>query len=142
MTVKLRHIEDVKTSEEYPYQVRALEINRRSLALDAIAKWKKDHRKEYKKIITTINLLAKNGRISDPNRVKKSRKYPTSYEMKAKRCSARLYFFYMDGNEEIIVCTNGQWKSKPSKNEQDRAFKMCNDLRKTYHKEIERKSKV
>jgi hypothetical protein len=51
--------------------------------------------------------------------------------MRERNCKARLFFFYA-GDDEIIVCTNAYWKTKPSKREQEAAFKKARECRQIY----------
>jgi len=131
MRVELVDIEDVKEEWQTAHRVKALAVNGRSPALDALADWKKNQRADYKKIVKALRLAAANDRVLNENHVKWSPDQGVG-EMRAHRGHARLFFFYTEDEEEIVVCTNAYWKAKPSRAEQDTEFRRCAQFKRIY----------
>lgn len=127
MGVRLVDIIGVTPGWETRHRMRALEIDGRCTALAGLFDLQKRHQDDYKKIMKVIRLVAENDRVRNENHVKRCRKYPDLYEMRAG--NARLFFFYAPQTDEVVVCTNVYWKAKPSTREQDEAFERCRALR-------------
>lgn len=114
------------------WAIQALRINGKSPALAAILDWKRHRPADYRKIIKVMALVATKQRVTDEKHVKKTSKpqhHGEIYEMRAHRGQARLFFFYDNNKEAVVVCTNEYIKGKGS---QDSAFQRCANLRKIY----------
>ena len=132
MSPKLIQIPGVANHHQTVWQVRVLEINGRDLVLPTLAEWSKSSPADYKKIMKVLCMVGQVDRIRDEKKVKKSKNHENIYEIRADKGSARLMFFYCDGTQSAVVCTNTYWKTKSSAREQNQAFERCASLKKFY----------
>jgi len=137
MEIDLVDIPGVRPEDQSEHNVRALRINKKSPALDALLGWSKKSKADYQKIMKVLRLVGQQKRVTNENHVKKNTNsvYGDVYEMRAHKGSARLLFFYTADTNEVVICTNSYWKTKASKREQNQAFKLCADLRDLYQRE-------
>ena len=116
------------------WQVKALVIDGKSPALEALSQWAVEELRDYKKIKKAIEIASQVTRTKDEKKVKKSQNpaHGQVYEFRADKGHARLMFFYdkIDGN--MIICTNPYWKNRGN---QDKAFALCSKLKDLYEKE-------
>lgn len=132
MKFELIEIPDVNLDATNKWKICALEINNRSPILKALIEWKRKRPDDYKKIFCSMKLVAVNDRVVDPKHVKKTSnpsKHGDVYEMRAHKGLARLFFFYDDQNERVVVCTNEYIKGK---GDQNNAFAQCGKLKRYY----------
>lgn len=132
---KLEAILDVDSAWEVAHRIRALAHSSdgqlyRSVAIKELADLKAKHRDDYKKILKVVKLVAEKQRVSNENHVKRSKNWPEIYEIRGG--NARLFFFYSEFDNEIVVCTGVYHKSSDSKNLQDIHFERCNRFRLAY----------
>lgn len=128
MKVELREVPDVPAAWQTTHRVRALAVNGRAEAVDALAEWRTRGGGDYGKIVESLRQAAGKRRVSNPDRVKRDRKRSGVFELRAPRGNARLFYFYSPDANEIIVLTNAYWKTKPSEAEQERAFERARRL--------------
>lgn len=131
----LEVIIDVDPAWEVAHKIRALAVYPddgppRSLALGGLADLKAKHRDDYKKILKVIRLVAGCDRVRNEQHVKQSKQWPGIYEMRGG--NARLFFFYSNDDNQIVVCTSVYHKRSGSKDLQDAEFERCNRLRLHY----------
>lgn len=132
MRFELVEIPDWEPAEHDVHLVRALWCGERSPALQALRDWKRSAPKDYKKIMRALSHAATTKRPTNGKLVVRDKAGRDIYELRAQGGNARLFYFYFEGAEEIIVCANEYWKSKPSSVEQERAFDRCASLRENY----------
>jgi len=112
------------------HRVRAMEVDGRSLAVAALHDVVRHHHDDYRKVMKVLRLVAGCDRVRNENHVKRGAKWPDIYEIRGGM--VRLFFFYTPDLEEIVVCTNAYWKTKPGRKEQDTAFAICARFRDLY----------
>lgn len=132
--IQLVPILAVQSEWEQQHKIRALAISRsgalRSRALKDLEDLQQKHPEDFSKLMFSMSLVGQELRVDNPNHVKRGKKYKSIYEMRGGH--ARLFFFYTQNNEEVVVCTHAYWKTKPSKEEQNEAFATADNLRKQY----------
>lgn len=131
----LEDIIDLDPAWEVAHKIRALALSQgggppRSPALSGLADLKAKHRDDYKKILKVIRLVGERDRVRNEQHVKQSKKWPEIYEMRGGK--ARLFFFYSNYDNQIVICTNVYHKRDDSKRLQDAGFEQCNRLRLIY----------
>lgn len=136
MAPRLIQIPGIENHHQTVWQVRALEINGRNLVLPDLAEWSKSSPADYKKIMKVLCMVGQQDRIRDEKKVKKSKHHENIYEIRADKGSARLMFFYCEGTQSVVICTNTYWKTKSSAREQSQAFERCANLKKFYETHI------
>lgn len=131
MNFELHEIPGLKPSEQTSWKIRALGMNGRVPALDALVDWSVSEKADYNKIMKVMRIVGQVRRVPNPKHVKKSTdpKDEGAYEMRADKGHARLMFFYAEQEESLVVCTNHHWKGKGS---QAQAFKLCAELRRAF----------
>ena len=132
MKYELIEIPDLNIDATNKWKICALQIENRSPALNALIEWKRKRPDDFKKIISSMKLVAVNDRVTDPKHVKKTsnpNKHGDVYEMRAHKGLARLFFFYDEQNEKVVVCTNHHIKNK---GDQNAAFALCGLLKANY----------
>ena len=122
--ILLEEIPAVPDSNGNRWKVRALSIGGKNPALAKLVEWEKTEKQNFKKIIISLTMAAKEIRCQNPKWVKKCVNHDV-YEAIAHRLEARLMFFYSE-EKAAIICTNHCWK--PSDN-QDKAFADCAKLK-------------
>jgi hypothetical protein len=129
--VELVEVPGVPVKTGTVWKIRALQIDGKSLALDALENWQRTTPADYKKILKAMEIAVSKVRVQSPNHVKKCSDpaYETSYEFRAHRGSARLMFFYDTNDGNIIICTNGMDKGE----NQNNAFQFCNKFETFYN---------
>lgn len=132
MRIELVDIPDWEGKAQDAHPVKALWIGERSPVLIALNDWRRSAPNDYKKIMKALRHAALTRRPTNSNLVVRDKAGRNVYELRAQGGNARLFYFYTDGAEEIIVCANEYWKTKPSEAEQDRAFEKCARLRENY----------
>lgn len=134
MTFKLAEIPGLDPTAQTVWKVRALVIGDRNPVQAALDRWAQDHPNAHKAILKVMRLAAQQKRVKKQEHVKrtqKPRKHGDVYEMRAHTDIARLFFFYEEGSESLIICTNDYEKGN---RDQDAAFQRCADLRDLYRK--------
>jgi hypothetical protein len=134
VTITLQDIPELLLPNNALWQVKALVVDGRSPAIDALESWQRQHPDDYKRILKSIRIAVMQRRITaDRKHVGKNQnpKYGDVYEFIAYTGIARLMFFYDDGADALIVCTNAFEKSRGS---QDAAFARCAAYRDLYLK--------
>ncbi len=137
MKIGLLEIPRMNASQQTCWKIRALVVDGRAPALDALLTWRESEEADYKKIMKVMRIVGQRNRVQIEKYIKKSANpaHGDVYEMRADRSHARLMFFYSE-DESIIVCTNSYWKNKGNQNI---AFGHCAQLRLVYQKSILRK---
>jgi putative component of toxin-antitoxin plasmid stabilization module len=135
MKLELVEIPGLPDSTEAVWKIRALEVNGRSLAAEALLKWAKSEPGDYKKIMKAMRMAVQQHRVKNPNHVKPcaNPNYSGVYELRADKGHARLMFFYDDRKAMAVICTN-EFFGKGSSAQQDTAFKHCHEFKKIYEK--------
>lgn len=134
MTITLTEIPGLDPAVQTVWKVRALVIGDRNPVQAALERWAEDHPNAHKAILKVMRLAAQQQRVKKEEHVKrtsKPRKHGDVYEMRAHTDIARLFFFYEEGSESLIICTNDYDKGN---RDQDAAFQRCADLRDFYRK--------
>src|SRR6267142_261697 len=131
MELELVEIPGLGQQHETVWKVRALMVNGRDDVTHALLRWKREHPDDYKAIMKVMRFAAQQHRVQNPKHVKRSANsgHGNAYEMIAYTGIARVMFFYDEGHEKIIVCTNHYQKSQ---GDQGAAFERCVGLRKLY----------
>lgn len=117
---------------ETVHKLRALEIGGRCLVRDFLADLNAKDKVDYRKVMKVLRMLGANTRVVDEKHVKRGGYQKEIYEVRAHRGHARVFFFYTPDDEEVVVCTSGYWKAKPSVREQNEAFETAARLRERY----------
>lgn len=109
------------------WKIRALSVDEKSPALATLLQWEKSEPKNFKKIITSLKMAAREKRVTNRKWVAKcaNPKLGDVYEAIAYSMEARMMFFYSE-KERAIICTNGCWKPADT---QDTAFKHCSEFK-------------
>jgi hypothetical protein len=102
--------------------------------MEQLVDLRKKHPEDFRKLEKVLALVGMSSRVLNFNHVKQCKRYREIYEMRG-GC-ARLFFFYTR-NDEVVVCTNSYWKSKPSRAEQDEAFEKADVLRQRYLRSLQ-----
>lgn len=133
MPIVLEEIPGLTPGDQTCWQVRALAIDDRSPALAALDNWAQSAPADYKKILKVLRIVGQFRRVTDETKVTKCANPDIGdvYEIRAHKGHARLFFFYSDKGEAVIVCTNAFWKGKGS---QQQAFATCAKFRDIYLK--------
>lgn len=121
------------------YKMRCLSIGGKSPALEALVHWADREKADFKKIIKVLTLVCSSKEpVTNQKHVKvgKGKGQRDIYEARADKGHARLFFFYLKP-DEIVVCTNDYWKSKTSRKEQNKAFKIAAEMRNLYYREVQ-----
>tara|TARA_B110000037_G_C17107624_1_gene500513 strand:- start:824 stop:1093 length:270 start_codon:yes stop_codon:yes gene_type:complete len=71
MKYELIEIPDLNIDATNKWKICALQIENRSPALNALIEWKRKRPDDFKKIISSMKLVAVNDRVTDPKHVKK-----------------------------------------------------------------------
>ena len=132
MTVKLVDIACIPADWQTVHRIKALEINGRSPALDALADWQQQNDRDFKRLMRSIKLLCMNKRVENPKHMKKGDGQQADvYEIRADKGLPRLFCFFTKGCEEIVICTHG-WGKKSSRKQQDAEFEKCSRFKTLY----------
>ncbi len=132
MKIDLVDIPDLQLSPTCKWRIRALSVNGKMPAIEALAEWESIRLADYKRIVKVMKIVSEKLRVTDQRHVKKTEKthlYGDVYEMRSHTGKARLMFFYDNRNESVVVCTNPYVKGKGN---QDAAFKLCSQLKEIY----------
>lgn len=134
MKTDLIDIPGLDFSETAMWTVKALVIDGKSPAFEALKKWATEEPKDYKKIKKAIEYAAQVKQTKDEKKVKKSQNpsHGQVYEFRADKMHARLMFFYDETERNLIICTNDYWKNKGNQNA---AFAACTKLKQLYETE-------
>lgn len=135
MTITLEDIPELGLPANALWQVKALVVDGKSPALDALESWQRYRPHDYKRIIKAIRLAAGEARVTGPRKhVGKNQnpKYGDVYEFIAYTGKARLMFFYDEATSALIICTNAHEKGNSS--DQDAAFGRCAAYKSLYLK--------
>ena len=136
MTITLEDIPELQLPINAFWQVKALVVDGKSPALDALESWSRHHPDEYKRILKAIRIAAMQRRDTAGRKhvgKNKNPEYGDVYEFIAYTGIARLMFFYDDRADALIVCTNAHGKVNTAAN-QDAAFARCAAYRNLYLK--------
>ncbi len=133
MRVELVEILGVETQHQTKWKVRALVVDGRDPVRAALVRWQREHPDDYKAIMKAMRMAGQQHRLHNQKLVKKSSnpKHGNAYEFIAYTGVARLMFFYDEGSESLIVCTNDFEKSR---GDQSAAFLLCTQYRDLYFK--------
>ena len=118
--LELVQIPSILDSSSHRWKVRALKIEGKSPALAKLVEWEKSEPENFKKIITSLRMAAREFRVTIRKYVAKCNNRDV-YEAIAHSMEARLMFFYSE-TEKAIICTNHCWKTSDN---QDAAFSLC-----------------
>lgn len=133
MDVRLVDIAAVKIEWQTVHRIKALEINGRSPALDALAEWAQDNQRDYNRLMHSIKLVCQNIRVHNPKYIKKSRnpRHGDVYEIRADKGLPRLFCFYSRSSDQVVICTHG-WGKQSSRRQQDAEFEKCVKFKRLY----------
>jgi hypothetical protein len=131
VTIELLEIPGLDARQPTVWKVRALVVEGRNPVLAALVRWHREHPADYRAIMKVMRLAAQQKRVRNPKHVKKSAddKHGNAYEMIAYTGIARLMFFYDEGTESLIVCTN---EFEKGDGDQSAAFQRCVIFRDLY----------
>lgn len=138
MTITLEDIPELQLPINAVWQVKALVVDGKSPALDALESWSRQHPDDYKRILKSIRIAVSQRRVTaDRKHVGKNQnpKHGDVYEFIAYTGIARLMFFYDDHADALIICTNALGKVNSAAN-QDAAFARCAAYRDLYLKSL------
>lgn len=115
------------------YDVKALQVDGEAPALSALADWSEKEKSDFHSIVDGIRIVASVPRHSVWQRkgVSADKKGRPIYELAARRKSARLFFFYVDIPQTVVVWLGSFWKPKGGR-KQDRAFDEAAEVRESY----------
>ena len=136
MQCKLLKVPGLDQRDESVTKIFALEIAGKSPALAALVQWAERQQADFKSIMKVLKLIGTSTRVLNESHVTRGENFPSSYEARADKRHARLYFFY-DASEtgSKAILTNQYWKTgggKGEKNAQAKAFADCDKLRCLY----------
>ena len=132
MSDELKEIPGVDSRWETCLKIRALVVGGRNPVEAALARWQREHPKDFKAIMKVMKMAAGSAsRLTSPKHVKKSsdKSHGDVYEMIAYTGVARLMFFYDEADQSGIICTNEHQKSQ---GDQGAAFLLSARLRDYY----------
>jgi hypothetical protein len=135
MRLTLAEIPGLELDPQAIWKVRALVFGYpegdRNPTLAALERWNRKYPLAYKTIIKVMKIAALKKRVHNPKHVKQSSnpKHGEVYEMMAYKDVPRLFFFYEEGSENLIICTN---EFEKSGGDQDAAFARCACFRDLY----------
>lgn len=119
------------------HEVRALCIDGKAPALEALEKWRRSSPGDHKQIMATMRMVANLKRLRGSSRVSKdTTKGSCLYEMKGGR--GRVFFFYTD-DDEVVVCLSEYWKTDSSPKKQAKAFARARKLYERFEAETGRR---
>lgn len=127
-------MEDIPGVKAGIYNIKALIRNDVSETLEFLDNLKKSNRTEYKKLITSLNRVAKNGKRCGPKRFRSDAKGTGIYEIKSANGIARVFCFFSKDNS-IIICWNTMTKNTGGTKAQNRAFEKCRQIRDEFYSE-------
>lgn len=137
--IELQDIPKLEDEHQAVHRIKALSIDGRNPALDALLRWKRDCLADFKKIMRAIKYVGTHERkdIHNPNYVKKcdNPDYEDVFEFRAHKGKARLFFFFSPLNQAVVICTNEHEKDDALRGKssgQDAAFKRCDEMKKLY----------
>lgn len=135
--IDIVRIPEIENKLDGIYEIYALSIDNKSLAVSGLEKIKQNDISQYKKILAALKMIAnyKKDFINDISRVVRGKGYTEIYELKAKRKNARLFVFYDDSESKMIICTNTYWKTGDNENDrrnQTKQFQLSDEMRKLY----------
>jgi hypothetical protein len=133
VTIELLEIPGLDARQPTVWKVRALVVDGRNPVLAALVRWQREYPDDYKAIMKVMRLAALQKRVLNPKHVKKSadERHGNAYEMLAYTGIARLMFFYDEGTESLIICTN---EFEKGGGDQSAAFQRCVTFRGLYLK--------
>ncbi len=134
MIVRLIDIRKIECGVDWGEQceIRFLDIDGKSPSLDDFLKWRSRQTSDYKKILKAMKLLTHSKDcIFSPNHLKRAEDHPEIYYFRAHRGHSRMMFFYFleIAGKKIAILSNGYWKTKSSKEEQDHSIQKAEQLR-------------
>ena len=131
MSIELVEIPGIEAQYQTKWKVRALVVVGRDPVREALIRWQKHYPDDYKAIMKAMRIAAQKYRVYNQKLVKKSTdsSHGNAYEFIAYTNIARLMFFYDEGDESLIVCTN---EFEKSRGDQSAAFLLCTQLRELY----------
>jgi len=134
MKIELIDIPNLEMGHPTRWKIKALVMDGTCPVLDDLLEWKRNSVADFKKIIKVMKIVSQLDRVRDEKHVKKSANpaHRDVYEMRAHHDSARVMFFYSEQEQCVVVCTNTYWKNKDSHREQDRAFALCDYVKRLY----------
>jgi len=106
-----------------------------------LVEWQQTEAQDFKRVMGSLAFVASTNRpYMSPNNVKKDEHAEQSphklspknfpiYEARAHTGSARVFFYHTPGPVEVAVCVHWMWKTKSSKKEQAREFKIARGIR-------------
>lgn len=125
------------------HRVKALELEGKSPALEALLKWKRNCPADWKKLMKAIRYVGTNERrnIINPKYVKKcdNPDYGDVYEARADKRKPRIFFFYDANDETVVICTNAYEKDDSQRGKtggQDAAFELCGKMKAVYERNM------
>jgi hypothetical protein len=128
MKIWLSSVDAVPDDPSRSWKIRALMLDNKSLALDALRKWKGNVAAGLSTIITSLRVIAgTRGHCRLSDYAKASSGYPGAWEAIAYGKEARLMFFYSE-KENLVICTIGMLKG----DNQNKAFRSCLELKELY----------
>jgi len=134
MQIRLLEIPGLDERDQTECKIRVLSIDGSDLVLGHLEQWRINQKEDFKKIMKVMKLAACHKRVRNEKHVRKTgiKEQGPVYEMRADKGHARLFFFYDDTDDQLIVCTNTYWKGKGAKKAQHHAFEHCSKLRTIY----------
>lgn len=122
-------------------KVRAFAWKGKSPVQAKLVEWQQTQKQDFNRVMGSLAYVASTKRpYMSTNNVKKdedaehgarkgSAKDCPIYEARAHTGSARVFFFHTPGPVEVAVCVHWMWKTKKSKTEQAREFKIARGIR-------------
>lgn len=131
--ITLEEIPGLSPAVQTVWKVRAMAIGDRNPTKTALDRWGREYPEALKTIYKVMRIAGHMRRVTNQKLVKKTTnpKHGDVYEMIAYGDVPRLFFFYEEGTDNLIICTNEYDKGG---GDQDAAFKKCADLRDLYRK--------
>ncbi len=145
MRIELLDIPSLPDEFQTVHTVKALAVEGKCLAIAALLQWKRECPAAWKKLMKAVRYVGTTERrnIVNPKYVKKCDNpvYGDVYEARADKGKPRLFFFYDENDETIVICTNAYEKDDSRRGKsggQDAAFKLCAQMKEIYERNVAR----
>ena len=132
MAIKLIDLSHhVKSEYQSVWKIKGLELDGHCVAENELTNWLKKNKGDYNKIIKALKVAGTSKRVLNEKLIKKDKsgKYEGVYEARADKGSARLFFFYSEEEQSMIICTNAYWKNSGN---QETSYSQCYQLKEFY----------
>lgn len=141
MRLGLHDIPGLSDENQTVHRIKTLSVNEKDRAREALGRWRKASNADWKKLMRSIRYVGTTRReeIRNTKYVKKcdNPKYQDVYEFRAQKGKPRLFFFYDQSDDTVVICTNDYEKDDSRRGKrggQDAAFGLCFEMKKLYER--------